>query len=91
VNANHTLAYRSIGKHYLELKDYEQALNYLKLGQDREAYSLAYAQWRKVWLQENILWLLPVVAAAVLLLRAALHRVLKMLGFEHKKTRIVFH
>jgi len=91
VNANHTLAYRSIGKHYLELKDYEQALNYLKLGQDREAYSLAYAQWRKVWLQENILWLLPVVAAAVLLLRMVLHRVLKMLGFEHKKTRIVFH
>lgn len=91
VNAGNAMAYRSIGKYYLEIKDYAQALDYLELGQDRDAYSMAFAQWRKAWLQENFLWLLPAVIAVILLLRAALRWVLRKLGFERKKIRIVFH
>ena len=91
VNAGNAMAYRSIGKYYLEMKDYDQALAYLELGQDRDAYSRAFAQWRKAWLQENFIWLLPAVIVAVLLLRAALRWLLKKLGFERKKIRIVFH
>ena len=73
------------------MKDYDQALAYLELGQDRDAYSRAFAQWRKAWLQENFIWLLPAVIVAVLLLRAAMRWLLKKLGFERKKIRIVFH
>ena len=91
VNAGNTMAYKCIGKYYLELKDYDNALAYLKLGQDREAYSLAYREWRKAYLQKNFLWLVPLVIAIILLARWLLRLLLKKLGFERKRTRVVFH
>ncbi len=91
VNAGNTMAYRSIGKYYLEQKDYGAALECLKLGQDRDAYSMAFSQYRKAWLQENFLWLAAACAAGFVLLRYLLRLLLKKLGFERKRTRIVFH
>lgn len=91
VNAGCAMAYKSIGKYYLEIKDYDRALEYLRLGQDRDAYSMAYRLWRKQYLQDNFLWLLAVTAAAVLLLRVALRWTLNKLGFTRKRTRVVFH
>ena len=91
VNAENTMAYRSIGKYYLEQKDYPQALEYLKLGEDRDAYSMAFAQYRKAWLQEHFLLLAAACIAAFLLLRALLRALLRKLGFERRRTRIVFH
>ena len=91
VNAGNAMAYKCIGKHYLEMKDYDNALSYLKLGQDREAYSLAYRQWRKAYLQKNFLWLVPLAVAVILLVRWLLRLLLRKLGFERKRTRVVFH
>lgn len=90
VNANNAMAYKCIGKYYLKKKDYENALKYLELGQDREAYSLAYREWRKAYLQQNFLWLALGAAALILALRFLLRRLLKKLGFERKRTRVVF-
>lgn len=91
VNAGNAMAYKCIGKSYLERKDYDNALTYLELGQDREAYSLAYREWRKAYLQKNFLWLVPLFVAAIWLLRYLLRLLLKKLGFEQKRTRVVFH
>ncbi|MBQ6383320.1 MAG: hypothetical protein IJJ42_06975 [Clostridia bacterium] len=66
MNANYPLAYRGIGRAILREEDYEGAMNYFKMAHDRENYGRAFKLYRKVWIEQNILWI--VVVLAVLLI-----------------------
>lgn len=90
INSFNTMAYRSIGKYYLEEKEYRNALKYLKLGEDRDGYSMAYTEYRKIWLQNNIIWFAPACIAAIVGFTKLLRLLLKKLGFDKKRTKIVF-
>ena len=56
LNSNYNLAYSGIGKHYLMQDDFEDAMYYLKLGQNRSFYSKAYNQFRNQWVKDNFIW-----------------------------------
>lgn len=45
-NSNSELAYRGIGRALLQQENYKEAMNYLKLGQDRASYSKAFGYYR---------------------------------------------
>lgn len=67
LNANYEVAYSGIGKNYLMKDDYETAMYYFKLGNNREFYSKAYNGYRGLWLEEHF----GIIMAVLLLLIAA--------------------
>lgn len=54
LNGNYDLAYIGIGRILLQNKQYKEAMEYFELKYDRENYSKAYKQYRKIWIEENI-------------------------------------
>ncbi len=68
LNANYEAAYSGIGKNYLMKEDYETAMYYFKMGNNRTFYSKAYNGYRGEWLEAHfplIMILFLVLAAAV--------------------------
>ena len=57
LNANFMLAYAGIGRFYLMQGEYERAMYYLRLGQDREFFSRAFNHFRNHWVQRNFPWI----------------------------------
>lgn len=53
LDENNELANTGIGKAYLTAGDYVQAMKYLKLGMNRDYYSVAYRRYRNSLLTEN--------------------------------------
>ena len=53
LNGNFEMAYTTIGKSYLMKEDYEKAMYYFKLGNNREEYSKAFNGYRSIWIQEH--------------------------------------
>lgn len=51
----------------LRQKQYEEAMDYFELKYDRENYSKAYKQYRKVWVEEHIVLLVIVILAIFLI------------------------
>lgn len=66
-DGNYDLAYIGIGRAYLRQKDYKTAMEYFELKYDDENYSKAYRQYRKVWVEENITWVIIVLAVLILI------------------------
>lgn len=52
MNANYDHAYISIGKNYLMQDEYEKAMYYFKLGNDKTYYSKAFAGYRNILIQK---------------------------------------
>lgn len=52
-NANLEVAYIGIGKNYLMKDEYELAMKYFKLGNNREYYSKAYNGYRSIQIEDN--------------------------------------
>lgn len=69
LDENNELANVGIGKAYLSAGDYSQAMKYLKLGMNRNYYSIAFKRYRNNILRSNISYVLSGLAglAAVLL------------------------
>lgn len=69
LNANYEAAYSGIGKNYLMKDDYETAMYYFKMGNNRTFYSKAYNGYRGEWLERHFLLImilfLAIVAAVV--------------------------
>lgn len=69
LNANYEAAYSGIGKNYLMKEDYETAMYYFKMGNNRTFYSKAYNGYRGEWLESHfliIMILFIVLVAAVI-------------------------
>jgi hypothetical protein len=66
LNENLEIANVGIGKAYLTAGDNESAMIYLRRGQDRTFYSIAYRRYRNDVLKENLPWILTVVVVLVL-------------------------
>lgn len=58
LDANYELAYVGIGKAYLAAGENKKAMEYFKLGMDREYYSIAYRRYRDDILEENLAYIL---------------------------------
>ena len=71
MDAGYEIAYRGIGKAYISMERYDEALPYLKRGGDRENYSKAFKVVRSNFLQ---IWFYPVLAGIVLLLVLVVYR-----------------
>lgn len=76
LDSNFELAYVGIGKSYLAAGDNKKAMEYLKLGMDREYYSIAYKRYRDDILKDNLSYVLTgiVVLVGVLWLRAVINK-----------------
>ncbi len=69
LNANYEAAYSGIGKNYLMKDDYETAMYYFKMGNNRTFYSKAYNGYRGEWLERHfavIMILFVLLVAAVI-------------------------
>ena len=61
LDGNYDLAYIGIGRSLLRQERYEEAMEYFELKYDDENYSKAYKQYRKEWVQENIVLIVVVL------------------------------
>ena len=77
MNANYPLAFRGIGRAILRQNDYQGAMEYFKMAHDVENYGRAFKLYRKIWIEENILWLV-LVLAVVLIVPLVIGRVKRM-------------
>ncbi len=66
-NGNYDLAYIGIGRALLRQEEYEEAMKYFELKYDAENYSKAYKQYRKIWVEEHIGWIVAVILALFLI------------------------
>lgn len=64
-NANYEAAYSGIGKNYLMKEDYETAMYYFKMGNNRTFYSKAYNGYRGEWLEDHFLIIMILFLALV--------------------------
>ena len=74
--ANCELAYVGLGKAYLQLDRYNEALENFEKGNDVVGRSVAFEGYRSRWISDNI-WMLPVLAiavAAIIVLRGVRRR-----------------
>ncbi len=65
INGNYDLAYIGIGRSLLRQERYHEAMEYFELKYDDENYSKAYKQYRKEWVEENIVIIFIVVFAVL--------------------------
>lgn len=89
-NANFSRGYAAIGKSLLEQEQYDEALYWLKEGQDRTSYSMAYSEFRREYLRSNIYWIVPLVVAAIVAFILIIKLIQKALGVRAQKTNIKF-
>lgn len=64
-NGNYDLAYVGIGRSLLRQKKYHEAMDYFRLKMDADNYSKAFKQYRKQWVEENIVKIIVVVLVIV--------------------------
>ena len=58
LNGNYDLAYIGIGRILLQEKKYKEAMEYFELKYDEDNYSRAFKQYRKEWVEDNIVVIL---------------------------------
>lgn len=63
LNANCEQAYVGIGISELRSKNYVSAMEYFKLGANRDYYSKAFKMYRQLWLEKNFIWIVIIVVA----------------------------
>jgi len=66
LNGNYDLAYIGIGRALLRQQRYREAMDYFELKWDAENYSKAFQYYRKEWVEENILWIVIVLAVIII-------------------------
>ena len=77
LNANYNLAFIGIGRSLMRQENFKEAMDYFKMGYDRENYGRAYRYYRKTMIEENIVWIV-VVLACLLVVPLIVGRIRKM-------------
>lgn len=77
VDGNYELAYIGIGRALLRQKEYKEAMRYFEVKYDRENYSKAFKQYRKIWVQENI-GIIGIIILAIFLIPLGIGRIKKI-------------
>lgn len=67
LNANYNLAFIGIGRSLMRQDQYEEAMEYFKMGHDRENYGRAYRYYRKELVEKNIGWVVAVVIVLIVI------------------------
>ena len=70
LNANYNLAFIGIGRSLVRQNQFEEAMEYFKMGHDRENYGRAYRYYRKELVEKNIGWVVALVVVLVVVLLA---------------------
>jgi len=70
LNENLEIANIGIGKAYLTAGDNESAMHYLRLGQSRTYYSIAYRRYRNEILKDNLPWILTTIVGLAIAIPA---------------------
>lgn len=65
LNGNYDIAYVGIGKNHLMKDNYEKAMYYFKLGNNREYYSKAYNGYRNIWVKDHFVMIAVVFLAFI--------------------------
>jgi len=65
LNGNYDLAYIGIGRALLRQEEYHEAMDYFKLKWDDDNYSKAFKQYRKEWVEENIVAIVAVLVVVI--------------------------
>lgn len=71
LDENNELANTGIGKAYLTAGDYVSAMKYLKLGMNRDYYSIAYRRYRNGMLTENASYFLTGIVILIIVWKVA--------------------
>ncbi len=66
-NANYNLAFIGIGRALMRQDHYQEAMDYFKMAMDRDNYGRAFRLQRKVWVEQNIGWIIALVALALII------------------------
>jgi hypothetical protein len=96
-DVNNQLAYRGLAKAYYTMGDYDKAIEYSKLGADRETYANSFVKLRTAFLEKyftiGILIMALVVAVALLFLHLKKKKCIVLLKNEKAKNMLssVFH
>ncbi len=77
LNANYNLAFIGIGRSLMRQEDYKTAMDYFEMANDRDNYGRAFRFYRKEWVEENVWWII-ILLAAVLIIPLVLRMVKKM-------------
>lgn len=67
LNANYDLAYTGIGRSLFLQKQYDEAMYYFKLGNNRKGYSRAFKEYREIKMQDNFGKVMTGILIAVVL------------------------
>lgn len=67
LNANYNLAFIGIGRSLLRQEHYTEAMEYFEMAHDRENYGRAFRLYRKGWVEENIWWVVILLAAVMII------------------------
>ncbi|MBQ1256814.1 MAG: hypothetical protein IIX93_06035, partial [Clostridia bacterium] len=88
LNANYNLAFIGIGRALMRQENFEEAMKYFKMAYDQENYGRAYRYYRKEMIEDNIVWMVAVVAV-LLIVPMIIRRIRKMkwevMEYERKK------
>ena len=66
-NANYTSAFIGIGRSLMRQEKFSEAMEYFKMAHDRQNYGRAFKYFRKEWVEENVWWVLLILAAVILI------------------------
>ncbi|MBQ9768333.1 MAG: hypothetical protein IJW37_09555 [Lachnospiraceae bacterium] len=67
LNGNYDLAYIGIGRALLGQGEYEEAMEYFEVKRDDDNYSRAWKYYRKEWIEENLGYVIVVLAVLILI------------------------
>lgn len=88
LNANYNLAFIGIGRSKMRTENYQEAMDLFKMAHDRDNYGRAFRYYRKIWVEQNIWWVVVVILALVVFftVRKTIRKVKwEVAAYEHNR------